>query len=405
MATAPGLLIGLAGHTGWFVVCERILPVEPPAPPPRAVATASVTVPQPVASVTVPQPVVGAQGVRRPREFVPAPVLAVIDETPLIRTFRIARPEGFDFKAGQFVAVRVRADGREHVRCYSVSSSPTAQGCIEISIKRIGLVSGTLHATLRPGSMLMVKAPAGAFVYPAGEDRPIVLIAGGVGITPLMSMLRYAVDTEPSRPVTLFYSVKTAQDIAFLNEIRLLEHRHPQFRVFIAITDGPGGREFFPGRLNEPLIQAAVRDMAHAQCLVCGPRGMNEAMKQVLVTLGVAPKQIHVEVFDAAAAASAGAPPPEKVAASRPAAAHQAHFQRSGRTAPVASGQTLLEAAEACSAPIPSLCRAGVCGTCRTRVLSGAVDCTSALLDDQDRQAGFVLACVTRLNSDCAVDA
>ena len=397
MTSTLELVIGLTAHLGWFVACERMLPVPRAAPQRHAVATTSLTVPPPV--------VAAAQVVRRPREFVQAPVLSVVDETPGIRTFRIARPQGCDFKAGQFVAVKVRADGREHVRCYSVSSSPAAQGYLEISVKRLGLVSGALHATLRPGSMLTFKAPAGAFVYPGGEDRPIVLIAGGVGITPLLSMLRYGVDTEPSRPVTLFYSVRTEQDIAFLDDIKLLERRHPQFRPFVAITDGLTEHTFFPGRLNETLVRASVRDITDAVCLVCGPREMNEAMKHMLMTLGVAPQQIRFEVFNAAVAASAGAPPREKVPAPGRGPAPHARFQRSGRTTKVANGQTLLEAAEGCGAAIPSLCRAGVCGTCRTRVLSGDVECASQLLDDQDRRGGYVLACVTRINSDCTVEA
>jgi ferredoxin-NADP reductase len=162
-----------------------------------------------------------AQMARRPAEWVKTPVVAVFDETPDVRTFRMARPEGFEFKAGQFLTIRVRADGKEHVRCYSISSPPDARGHLEITVKRIGLVSGALHATVRPGSMLSVRPPGGAFVYPTGEDRPLVLIAGGVGITPLMSMLRHAIDAEPWRPVTLFYSVRTVEDIAFRDELRM----------------------------------------------------------------------------------------------------------------------------------------------------------------------------------------
>src|SRR5882762_7819834 len=206
-------------------------------------------------------PPVAAQAAPRPPAFVQVPILAVFDETRDIRTFRMARPDGFEFKAGQFLAVRVRADGQEHVRCYSVSSAPGSRGHLEISVKRLGVVSGTLHATLRPGSMLSVKAPVGAFTYPAGEDRPIVLIGGGVGITPLMSMLRHAIDEEPTRPVTLFYSVRTQEDIAFVEELRLLDRRHPQFRAVFAITEGDVPPDCYSCRINEELLLQMAPDI------------------------------------------------------------------------------------------------------------------------------------------------
>ena len=396
MSSGVGLAAGFVVHGAWFGACERLLPgaasgrgqkpARAPAPPAPPRATGIV------------------QMARAPRQFVQTPVMAVFEETPDVRTFRMAKPEGFEFKAGQFLTVRVRADGKEHVRCYSISSPPGAQGHLEITVKRIGLVSGALHATIRPGSMLSVRAPAGAFVYPAGEDRPLVLVAGGVGITPLMSMLRHAIDAEPTRPVTLLYSVRTVEDIAFRDELVLLNRRHAQCRVFFAITDGPAGPGLFPGRIDRELLTTMVPDVAHAICLLCGPPPILDSMKGLLASLGVPDAQIAHEVFQAAVAAggAAAAPAPEVAQAD---ASHQVRFDRSGLSTQIGSAQTMLEAAEGCRAEIPSLCRVGVCGTCRTRVLRGEVHCTSQVLDAQDREEGFVLPCVTHVLSDCTVDA
>ena len=107
-----------------------------------------------------------------PPAFAPTTVLAVLDEAADIKTFRLARPEGCEFSAGQFLAVRVLIDGKPHVRCYSISSAPHTRGYLEISVRRQGLVSGTLHATLRAGSTLTINRPSGQFVYPQGDDRP-----------------------------------------------------------------------------------------------------------------------------------------------------------------------------------------------------------------------------------------
>ena len=405
LPTVIGIATGFGAHLVWFLACEVLVPKSSSAParavpPPSARPMVAVT--RPVATAPAPK--------TRSRDFVLCPVLHVIQETPDIRTFRMGRPEGFDFSAGQFIAVRVRAEGKEHVRCYSVSSAPASRGFLEISVKRVGLVSGTLHATLRPGSMLAVMAPAGAFFYPGGEDRPLVLIAGGVGITPLMSMLRHAVETEPTRPVSLFYSVKTAADVAFREELKFLGHRHPQLRVIQVITGSAPPPEQPPGRINESLIAQTIPDLAHASCFLCGPPPMIDAMTSLLAALGVPPTQIHFEVFNPSVAAAAGLSPAGASAAApapapAPAGAHEATFERSGVMARISGGQTLLDAAESCHASIPSLCRAGVCGTCRTRVVSGDVDCQSSMLDDQDRADGYVLACVSRLRSDCTVDA
>lgn len=416
MPTPPGLAAGAIAHALWFLMCERWLPTatpaiatavrSAPAPPVSARIVAPALAPIATAASTAPK----ADRTRARRDFVPVAVLAVHEETPDIRTFRLRRPEDFEFRPGQFVPVRVRADGKEYVRCYSITSSPACTGYIEITVKRIGLVSGTLHASLRPGSTVAVKSPAGAFVYPHGEDRPLVFLAGGVGITPLMCMLRHAVGCEPTRPVTLFYSVRTEDDIAFRDELWMLARRHPQFRLFVAITDGPAGSNFYPGRINEALLETMAPDIALSSCFICGPRSMLATITEMLQAVGVPKPQIHHEVFEMAIAAAAGlepaAPPtPTPTAASPSTQRFEARFAKCGRTAQVKAGATLLETAEACGAPIPSLCRAGICGTCRTKVLAGDLHCASATLDERDRQDGYVLACVTKINSSCTIDA
>jgi ferredoxin-NADP reductase len=368
LSSAVGVAVGLITHVAWFAACERLLPGVPAQRRSDAPAGA-MRQPTPVVRATPPRAPAKPAAAPRAAGFLQVPVMAVFDETPDIRTFRFARPDGFEFKAGQFLTVRVRSDDRDHVRCYSISSSPGALGHMEISVKRIGSVSGTLHAMLRPGSLLSVRPPAGSFVYPSGDDRPIVLIAGGVGITPLMAMLRHGVDSEPSRPITLFYSVRTPTDIAFHDEIRLLDRRHGQFRAFIAVTDAePTGAEHFPGRINEDLIVRTMPGIVHAMCMVCGPPQMIEAMTAMLQSLGVPSSQIRFEVFQPAIAAGAGAPVREE---SSPAASEdgfEVSFARTRRSGRVQSGQTLLVALS--------------CGSLRHLPYASARRCHGLPLDD-----------------------
>jgi ferredoxin-NADP reductase len=330
-------------------------------------------------------------------------VLATVQETPTVTTIRLARPGGFDFQAGQFVTVRMRVDGQEYARCYSISSAPHTHGYVELSVKRQGLVSNALHASIRPGAAIFVKAPAGAFTYPAGDDRPIVLLAAGIGITPLMSMLRHAVATEPSRPVTLLYGARTEAELAFRDELRVLARRHPQVRAYFAVSGETAGPDCYPGHVDERLLRTTVRDIQHSISFICGPSSMIDSLRATLASLGVPPAQIRHEVFQAAIAAASGVAPPIRPKSGWP-SAHQMECRKSSCRVPVQPGQTILEAAEAASVPVPSLCRAGVCGTCRVSVAEGEVHCESSALSPEDRQQGFVFACVTTAQTDCVVD-
>jgi ferredoxin-NADP reductase len=336
---------------------------------------------------------------------VPVPVLAAHDETPTVKTFRFLRPEGFDFEAGQFVTVRIRVDGREYARCYSISSAPDVRGYFEISVKRQGLVSNALHASVRPGALLSVRPPAGAFKFPAADDRPMLLLAAGIGVTPLMSMLRHAIATEPARPLTLLYGARSESELAFRDELAIAARRHPQVRVYFAVSQAGTGPDIYPGHIDEALLRATMPDVQHAVSFICGPRRMIDDMRQLLATLGVPEPQIRFEVFQAAVAAAAGlgahtAPPdhPER------AAVRHMECSRARKRVPVRPGQSLLEAAESGGVDVASLCRSGVCGTCRVRVSSGEVSCESTVLDADDRAQGYVLACVTTAETDCVAD-
>jgi ferredoxin-NADP reductase len=404
-----GLIVGAAAHVAWLLATDSFATARPasddkssprPAAPSRAAAPAKPAPP--------PRPAAPARSAAAPRGFVPLQVLATIDETADIRTFRLSRPEGFDFKAGQFLPVRFRVDGEEQVRCYSISSAPHVKGFLEISVKRQGLVSNALHATLRPGATLFGRAPAGAFVYPDADDRPLVLLAAGVGITPLASMLRHALHVEPQRPVVLVQSATKPDQLAYADEFRVLKRRHETFRWVPAVSRVEAAPEFYPGRIDHHLLGVAVPAIEHSVVCICGPERMIAATREVLAAMGVPKAQVRYELFEAAIAASgADAAPAEEPAAAAAAggSAPTVTFNRSGAAAPSPPGKSLLEVAERSGVSIPSLCRAGVCGTCRTKVTSGDVRCQSTALDDEDAANGYVLACVAHATSDCAVDA
>ena len=370
LSTFFWLAIGIAAHLAWFVACERLLP--PPLPPPP--------------SVPPPSPA--------PRKgFQPLAVLAAIAETPEIRTFRLARPPGFTFRAGQFLMVRVIINGSPVVRCYSITSAPATAGYLEISVRNQGDVSRHLHETLRGGMTLEASGPGGAFVYPAGS-QPIVLLAGGIGITPLLAMLRYGLASEPSRAITLILSAKTEEQVPFLDELRALERHHPQFRLAITLSSGASNPAFCSGRIDRALIERTVPDATACIFMICGPLPMIDEMRRVLEVLTVPPEQVHFEKFEAAVSLAGSS-----------ASGARLSLRKSNRTVSVAPGQTLLEAAETTGVSLPSLCRVGVCATCRIRLVAGEVEGDFDAIDPSEQAEGFILACVARPLTDCAIDA
>jgi ferredoxin-NADP reductase len=382
---------GAALHILWFAVSERL---APPRPLPAVRAATAPAVP-----ASPPAP--------RPPAFVTTSVLAVIDETPEIKTFRLARPDGFAFVPGQFIAVRVQIDGRPHVRCYSLTSSPDVPGYLEIAVRRQGLVSGMLHAVLRPGALVHVGRPAGAFVYPAKDDRPLALIAGGVGITPLLCMLRHAVSADPARPVTLLYSARREEDIAFVAELQLLAARHPQVRIALTLTKADRATRYRTGRIDVAMIRQHLPAPAQTIFCLCGPGAMLEDARALLASLGVPAGQVHFEAFETAAAAAVlNASVAEAAPRLAPSTGnYRVTFTSTQRVGTSSSQQTLLETAEAAGVAIVSSCRSGVCQSCRTRLSGGLVDCRSDMLAADDREAGFILPCVSWAQSDCALEA
>lgn len=377
------LLAGLAAQAAWLFACERI---------PRPAAPRAAPAPATPASPAAGRPAASASS-----GFVPVKVLSTVDETPEIRTFRLERPAGFDFRPGQFLMVRIATGGSDLVRCYSISSSPEAPGYVEISVRRQGKASGALHDTVRAGGTLPVRGPGGAFVYPRDEGGPLVLHAGGVGITPMISMLRHAASAEPGRPVTLLYTVRTEADVAFRDELALLARRAPGVRVLVTLSRGEPKPGFLAGRMDAERIARYVPEPPRAIHLICGPGAMIESLREALGRLGVPPGRIRFEAFEAAVAEAGQATGDE--------AAHEVRFARSGLATRVSAATSLLDAAEEAGAAIDSMCRGGSCGTCRTRLLSGKVRDAGTALSQEERTAGWVLPCVSRASEDCVLDA
>jgi ferredoxin-NADP reductase len=219
-----------------------------------------------------------------------------------------------------------------------------------------------------------------------------------------MSMLRHAASTEPTRPVTLIYGVHTEEELAFRDELATAARRHPQLRIHLAVSTGNASPEIYPGRIDESLLRTTVPDLASSIVCICGPTPMIDGMKALLAAAGVPADQVRHEIFNPADARSAGSSRAPAAAGPTRSAHHQVTCTKSRKAIRIDAGQTLLEAAEQGGLTVDSLCRAGVCGTCRVQVSDGEVDCQSDTLDADDRSQGVVLACVTTAQTDCTVN-
>jgi ferredoxin-NADP reductase/DMSO/TMAO reductase YedYZ heme-binding membrane subunit len=352
-------------------------------------------------------------------------VARIFQETPDVKTFRMVATDGgplpFDYVAGQYLNLALTIDGKRVNRSYTIASSPTRAGYCEISVKRDGLASRHLHETLREGDRLKVSAPAGKFVFAGHEAERVVLLAGGVGITPMMSVVRSLTDRCWTGEIYLIFSVRKLHDIVFERELAYLQARFPNLHVLVTLTGDPDvawdGKR---GHISRELIEGFVPNLTRGPVLMCGPAKMMVAARKLLVEIGVPDAEVLEEAFvspppaaepaapsgdpalDAARAALSLEPATELVPGEVP----SVRFQRSGATAELPSELTVLEAAEDAGVRIPFECRSGICGQCKTRLVAGRVTMeVQDALTPADKAKGLVLACQARAVRDVVIDA
>jgi ferredoxin-NADP reductase len=306
--------------------------------------------------------------------------------------FQVPKERRLAAKPGQFLTFHWTIDGQQVPRSYTISSSPTHENYVEITPKRMenGCVSVFLNERAKPGLRVEASGPYGRFYFDETLHKSIVLIAAGSGITPMISILRYIDDLKLATPVTLLYCVRTNADIIFQNEIARLRASLPNFKYDVCLSRPDPAWNGPSGRLTAELVTQHVIDLDSPTFFLCGPKGFMDNARQILSTLGVNQDQILEESFGES----------KRSTASRPLQARSAGtivFLHSEKVCQASAGSTLLDLAERNEVQIPYGCRQGLCGTCATRVLSGAVqmDVEAGLTADQ-KNAGYVLPCVGR---------
>ena len=235
------------------------------------------------------------------RKSVVLELIRIQRETHNCATFRF-RPGQSDLlqpRPGQFMTFTWLLNGRKINRSFTISSSPTQRGYIEITVKKNpeGLVSAFLNDQAQIGLTVEAHGPSGKFYFDENQHKRIVLIAAGSGITPMMAILRYIDDLSLDIETTLFYSVRTREDIIFDQELRNLEHRLPRFRPIIVQTRASDDTQQSARHLTADIITENLTKPDDQTYFLCGPASFIDSIKVMLAKLGIAPQQILQESF------------------------------------------------------------------------------------------------------------
>jgi ferredoxin-NADP reductase/DMSO/TMAO reductase YedYZ heme-binding membrane subunit len=347
----------------------------------------------------------------------PLRVVSIVEETPDVRTFRFADPAGqplpFKHQPGQYLVLSLLIEGKKVKRTYTIASSPAQSNYCEITVKREenGYGSRHVHETFREGHMVNITAPAGRFTFSGTESASIVLIAAGVGITPLMSILRTLTAQQWQGDIHFVYSAKTVRDIIFRRELEDLQKRFPKLRLHVTLTRAHDhewtGKK---GRITAELLNELVPDIARHPVYICGPASMMEPTIQLLRGLGVPTEQIKSEAFVAAkraetASVAASTDPIASVPSLDDSGEPILTFQRSGKSAPLSPDKTLLEIAEDAGLTPDYECRSGICGRCKTKLLGGRVTMeVEDALDESEKSQNVILLCQAKATASVSID-
>src|SRR6185503_10292603 len=333
-------------------------------------------------------------------------VAEIVPETSEANSIRFELPpelrERFAFRAGQHLTLRATIDGEEVRRNYSLCTAPDDNDWM-VTVKRIGggLFSNWVGDKLKVGNTVEVMPPHGSFTteFDASRSRHLVGIAGGSGITPVMSLIKSTLKYEPESRFTLLYGNRDSSSVIFLEALAALKDKHlGRFEIYHFLDQEEQDIELFNGMLDRTRLEEAIPALVPGAAdvdgwFICGPGPMMDSAEGALLDRSVPKERIHIERFTADRA-------PEAVSREMAELQTQAEGVRvavtlDGRTrrVPFTHGN-ILDSARAAGLPAPFACKAGVCATCRAKVTKGRVEMAARYgLTDGEVAAGYVLTC------------
>ena len=336
---------------------------------------------------------------------------SVRDETHDVKTFVLAprTPSRLAWKPGQFLTFTFEIGGETVHRCYTISAPPSRPHAVSITVKRVpgGPVSNWLHDNLKPGGTVRAVGPMGEFTCFDHPADKYLFLSGGSGITPVMAMARTLHDLAVGRDIVFAHNARTPADIIFRAELELMARHEPSFRfVPVCEADGPaeawGG---FRGRLTRPMLDMIAPDFREREVFVCGPSPYMAAVRTMLAEAGFDMRRHHEESFvfeELSGAEQAEVETAESVPAVR---TFRVEFAKTRRVIECPETMFVLEAARKAGLRLPSSCTKGLCGTCKSKLLSGTVDMKHAGgIRQREIDAGMALLCCSKPTSDLVIE-
>ena len=381
-------------------------------------------------------------------------VHSVIKETADAITIKFESPEeGLSYQAGQFLTLIIPVDGQEIRRSYSLCTSPATDSHPSVTVKRVasGQVSNYLNDTLKPGDTVRVVEPMGAFTTDINPEnqRHLIMLGGGSGITPLMGLLKSVLHQEPQSKVSLIYANRDASSIIFRQSLDTLMQQYAgRFQVVHVLEDPADHTDALEGRVTAERLPTLLSELPFQELsteyFLCGPQGMMENVRKALKQMDVPPHLIHKESFVTRKSPSVDTAPvdtapvdttaKEEVAETdaetketptatwdddRPPGAYQTsqakvteahevtvHYEGETYRFTVDPGSSILETALALDIDLPYSCQSGLCTACMGKCVSGRMKLDEEdSLAEEDLKQGYVLTCVGHpLTSDVVIE-
>jgi ring-1,2-phenylacetyl-CoA epoxidase subunit PaaE len=334
-------------------------------------------------------------------------IAEVIEETADAKSIRFELPEElaqeFSFKPGQHLTLKADIEGEDIRRTYSLCVAPQ-EGELKVTVKRIagGVFSNWANDNLQAGSKVEVMAPHGSFTwnFDGRASNHYAGFAGGSGITPILSLLKTALITEPDSRFTLFYGNRDSSSVIFLEELARLKNRFmDRFQVHHFLAEEAEDIDLFNGLLDRTkcdlILGSLVEPEEITAFFICGPGPMMDAAEEALQSVGVAHDKILVERFTAGRPSAALAAQMQALQSQAEGLTMLVTLDGRKRRVPFdAKAGNILDSARVAGMPAPYACKAGVCATCRARVVSGEVEMAARYgLSDDEVAAGYVLTC------------
>ncbi|SON53613.1 3-ketosteroid-9-alpha-hydroxylase reductase subunit [Hartmannibacter diazotrophicus] len=340
-------------------------------------------------------------------------VRQVREETHDVKTFVLApkAPCRFAYKPGQFLTLDLDIAGERVNRCYTISSAPTRPGTISITVKRVpdGPVSNFLHDTLKAGSEIRAVGPMGEFTCVDHPAPKYLFLSGGSGITPLMSMARSFHDLAEQRDIVFVHAARSPADIIFRDELALMARNLPDFR-FAAVCEGDTIAERwngFSGRLTLDMLKLIAPDFMEREIFVCGPSPFMMAVRMMLGEAGFDMVRHHEESFNFEELSAAEPEVAAEVTAAEDTGVKtfRVEFAKSKKVIEVPEDAFVLEMARKAGMRLPASCTKGMCGTCKSKLVSGEVEMKHAGgIRQREIDQGMVLICCSRPKTDLVID-